>query len=155
MNPILLYICVTVIWLLSVISLVYLIFDFYICKLLILWSQEYSLSLTCGWIVLQVLAYSQQSRERANKEQATLLERMHEYKKQIDRDSRSSGNGLNDSHNVDGIQTIGRSSHKMIEAVMQSSTKGKVTFLFSTGNWRFMHTCRSYSSMDGVYIMMY
>jgi hypothetical protein len=34
---------------------------------------------------------------------------------------------LNDSHNVDGIQTIGRSSHKMIEAVMQSSSKGKVT----------------------------
>ncbi|VAI74486.1 unnamed protein product [Triticum turgidum subsp. durum] len=73
----------------------------------------------------QVLAYSQQSRERANKEQASLLERMHEYKKQIERDSRSSGNGLNVSPNVDGIQTIGRSSHKMIEAVMQSSTKGK------------------------------
>jgi Arf-GAP/coiled-coil/ANK repeat/PH domain-containing protein len=52
---------------------------------------------------------------------------MHEYKKQIDRESRSSANGLNDSHNVDGIQTIGRSSHKMIEAVMQSSSKGKVT----------------------------
>lgn len=51
---------------------------------------------------------------------------MHEYKRQIDRESRSSVNGLNDCYNGDGIQTIGRSSHKMIEAVMQSATRGKV-----------------------------
>ncbi|ONM57002.1 MMS19 nucleotide excision repair protein-like protein [Zea mays] len=74
----------------------------------------------------QVLAYAQQSRERANKEQASLVERMHEYKRQIDRETRSSINGLNDSYNGDGIQTIGRSSHKQIEAVMQSTSKGKV-----------------------------
>uniref|UniRef100_A0A0E0AY79 ADP-ribosylation factor GTPase-activating protein AGD3 n=1 Tax=Oryza glumipatula TaxID=40148 RepID=A0A0E0AY79_9ORYZ len=73
----------------------------------------------------QVLAYAQQSRERANKEQASLVERMHEYKKQIDREIRLS-NGLTDAHNGDGIQTIARSSHKMIEAVMQSASKGKV-----------------------------
>uniref|UniRef100_A0A0E0LXE0 ADP-ribosylation factor GTPase-activating protein AGD3 n=1 Tax=Oryza punctata TaxID=4537 RepID=A0A0E0LXE0_ORYPU len=73
----------------------------------------------------QVLAYAQQSRERANKEQASLVERMHEYKKQIDREIRLS-NGLSDAHNGDGIQTIARSSHKMIEAVMQSASKGKV-----------------------------
>ncbi|KAM3210254.1 hypothetical protein ACQJBY_064339 [Aegilops geniculata] len=89
-------------------------------------KQGYELLHQMEPYINQVLAYSQQSRERANKEQASLLERMHEYKKQIERDSRSSGNGLNDSPNVDGIQTIGRSSHKMIEAVMQSSTKGKV-----------------------------
>lgn len=82
--------------------------------------------LTCFKILLQVLAYAQQSRERANKEQASLVERMHEYKRQIDRESRSSVNGLNDCYNGDGIPTIGRSSHKMIEAVMQSSTRGKV-----------------------------
>ncbi|KAK8451583.1 hypothetical protein SEVIR_6G234000v4 [Setaria viridis] len=70
--------------------------------------------------------FKQQSRERANKEQASLVERMHEYKRQIDRESRSSVNGLNDCYNGDGIPTIGRSSHKMIEAVMQSSTRGKV-----------------------------
>lgn len=74
----------------------------------------------------QVLAYARQSRERANKEQASLVERMHEYKRQIDRETRSSINGLNDSYNGDGIQTIGRSSHKQIEAVMQSTSKGKV-----------------------------
>ncbi|KAM0890366.1 hypothetical protein ACQ4PT_027156 [Festuca glaucescens] len=89
-------------------------------------KQGYELLHQMEPYINQVLAYSQQSRERANKEQASLVERMHEYKKQIDRESRSSANCLNDSHNVDGIQTIGRSSHKMIEAVMQSSSKGKV-----------------------------
>jgi len=51
---------------------------------------------------------------------------MHEYKRQIDRESRSTINGLSDCYNGDGIQTIGRSSHKMIEAVMQTASKGKV-----------------------------
>ncbi|CAO2207422.1 unnamed protein product [Urochloa humidicola] len=89
-------------------------------------KQGYELLHQMEPYINQVLAYAQQSRERANKEQASLVERMHEYKRQIDRESRSSVNGLNDCYNGDGIQTIGRSSHKMIEAVMQSSTRGKV-----------------------------
>ncbi|KAL6644455.1 hypothetical protein ACP70R_016063 [Stipagrostis hirtigluma subsp. patula] len=89
-------------------------------------KQGYELLHQMEPYINQVLAYAQQSRERANKEQASLVERMHEYKRQIDRESRSSANGLNDFHNGDGIQAIGRSSHKMIEAVMQSSSKGKV-----------------------------
>ncbi|KAK3123954.1 hypothetical protein QOZ80_8AG0638470 [Eleusine coracana subsp. coracana] len=89
-------------------------------------KQGYELLHQMEPYINQVLAYAQQSRERANKEQASLVERMHEYKRQIDRESRSSANGLNDCHNGDGIQTIARSSHKMIEAVMQSSSKGKV-----------------------------
>lgn len=76
--------------------------------------------------VFQVLTYAQQSRERSNYEQAALNERMQEYKRQIDRESRWSSNGSNGSPNGDGIQAIGRSSHKMIEAVMQSAAKGKV-----------------------------
>ncbi|KAA8532217.1 hypothetical protein F0562_032258 [Nyssa sinensis] len=72
------------------------------------------------------MTYAQQSRERSNYEQAALNERMQEYKRQIDRESRWSSNGSNGSPNTDGIQAIGRSSHKMIEAVMQSSAKGKV-----------------------------
>ncbi|KAF0900013.1 hypothetical protein E2562_026254, partial [Oryza meyeriana var. granulata] len=88
-------------------------------------KQGYELLHQMEPYINQVLAYAQQSRERANKEQASLVERMHEYKKQIDREIRSS-NGLSDAHNGDGIQTIGRSSHKMIEAVMQSASKGKV-----------------------------
>ena len=77
-------------------------------------------------VVLQVLTYAQQSRERSNYEQAALNERMQEYKRQIDRESRWASNGSNGSPNGDGIQAIGRSSHKMIEAVMQSAAKGKV-----------------------------
>lgn len=73
--------------------------------------------------VLQVLTYARQSRERSNYEQAALNERMQEYKRQVARESRWSSNG---SPNGDGIQAIGRSSHKMIEAVMQSAAKGKV-----------------------------
>uniref|UniRef100_A0A804NPA2 Discolored-paralog2 n=4 Tax=Zea mays TaxID=4577 RepID=A0A804NPA2_MAIZE len=89
-------------------------------------KQGYELLHQMEPYINQVLAYAQQSRERANKEQASLVERMHEYKRQIDRETRSSINGLNDSYNGDGIQTIGRSSHKQIEAVMQSTSKGKV-----------------------------
>lgn len=77
-------------------------------------------------VVLQVLTYAQQSRERSNYEQAALNEKMQEYKRQVDRESKWSSNGTNGSPNGDGIQAIGRSSHKMIEAVMQSAAKGKV-----------------------------
>ncbi|KAM7266617.1 hypothetical protein ACFE04_004514 [Oxalis oulophora] len=52
-----------------------------------------------------------------------LSERMQDYKRQIDRESRWHSNG---SPNGDGIQAIGRSSHKMIEAVMQSAARGKM-----------------------------
>ncbi|KAF9689022.1 hypothetical protein SADUNF_Sadunf01G0048700 [Salix dunnii] len=79
-----------------------------------------------GGMVRKVLTYAQQSRERSNYEQAALNERMQEYKRQIDRESRWSSNGSKGSPNGDGIQAIGRSSHKMIEAVMQSAAKGKV-----------------------------
>ncbi|KAH7653699.1 Arf-GAP with coiled-coil ANK repeat and PH domain-containing protein [Dioscorea alata] len=74
----------------------------------------------------QVLTYAQQSRERSNCELAALTERMKEFKRQIDQESRLASNGAHSSPNGDGIQAIGRSSHKMIEAVMQSAAKGKV-----------------------------
>ncbi|XP_068665658.1 ADP-ribosylation factor GTPase-activating protein AGD3-like [Aristolochia californica] len=89
-------------------------------------KQGYELLHQMEPYVHQVLAYAQQSRERSNYEQAALTERMQEYKRQIDRESRWSANGTNSSPNGDGIQAIGRSSHKMIEAVMQSAAKGKV-----------------------------
>ncbi|KAG5605382.1 hypothetical protein H5410_026874 [Solanum commersonii] len=74
----------------------------------------------------QVLTYAQQSRERSNYEKAALNEKMQEYKRQVDRESRWLSNGSNGSPNGDGIQAIGRSSHKQIEAVMQSAARGKV-----------------------------
>ncbi|KAE8802191.1 ADP-ribosylation factor GTPase-activating protein AGD3 [Hordeum vulgare] len=89
-------------------------------------KQGYELLHQMEPYINQVLAYAQQSRERSNYEQAALVERMQEFKRQIDRESRWSPNGMTDSPNGDGIQAIGRSSHKMIEAVMQSASKGKV-----------------------------
>ncbi|KAI3731390.1 hypothetical protein L1987_62578 [Smallanthus sonchifolius] len=89
-------------------------------------KQGYELLHQMEPYINQVLTYAQQSRERSNYEQAALNERMQEYKRQIDRESRWSSNGSNGSPNGDGIQAIGRSSHKMIEAVMQSASKGKV-----------------------------
>lgn len=89
-------------------------------------KQGYELLHQMEPYINQVLTYAQQSRERSNYEQAALNERMQEYKRQIDRESRCSSNGSNKSPNGDGIQAIGRSSHKLIEAVMQSAAKGKV-----------------------------
>ena len=95
--------------------------------------------------ILKVLTYAQQSRERSNCELAALTERMKEFKRQIDQESRLASNGAHSSPNGDGIQAIGRSSHKMIEAVMQSAAKGKVTsppsdgfmVLYLIKFWRF------------------
>ncbi|KAL2547252.1 ADP-ribosylation factor GTPase-activating protein AGD3 [Forsythia ovata] len=89
-------------------------------------KQGYELLHQMEPYINQVSTYAKQSRERSNYEQAALNERMQEYKRQIDRESRWSSNGSNGSPNGDGIQAIGRSSHKMIEAVMQSAAKGKV-----------------------------
>ncbi|KAG6495451.1 hypothetical protein ZIOFF_043275 [Zingiber officinale] len=89
-------------------------------------KQGYELLHQMEPYIHQVLAYAQQSRERSNYEQAGLTERMQEFKRQIDRESRWLSNESHDSPNGDGIQAIGRSSHKMIEAVMQSAANGKV-----------------------------
>ncbi|XP_077212130.1 ADP-ribosylation factor GTPase-activating protein AGD3-like isoform X2 [Tasmannia lanceolata] len=89
-------------------------------------KQGYELLHQMEPYINQVLTYAQQSRERSNYEQAALTERMQEFKRQIDRENRWSLDGSHDSPNGDGIQAIGRSSHKMIEAVMQSASKGKV-----------------------------
>lgn len=89
-------------------------------------KQGYELLHQMEPYINQVLTYAQQSRERSNYEQAALSERMQDYKRQIDRETRWSSNGSHGSPNGDGIQAIGRSSHKMIEAVMQSASKGKV-----------------------------
>ncbi|KAE9611649.1 putative Arf GTPase activating protein [Lupinus albus] len=89
-------------------------------------KQGYELLHQMEPYINQVLTYAQQSRERSNYEHAALNERMQEYKRKIDRESRWFSNGSNGSPNGDGIQAIGRSSHKMIEAVMQSAVKGKV-----------------------------
>ncbi|XP_057870468.2 ADP-ribosylation factor GTPase-activating protein AGD3 isoform X2 [Cryptomeria japonica] len=89
-------------------------------------KQGYELLHQMEPYIHQVLAYAQQSRDRTNYEQAALAERMQEFKRQIDRESRCSFSDTDNSPTGDGIQAVGRSSHKMIEAAMQSTAKGKV-----------------------------
>lgn len=78
-----------------------------------------------GDVSMQVLTYAQQSRERANYEQAALADRMQEYRQEVERESQRSMD-YDTSSAGDGIQGVGRSSHKMIEAVMQSTKEGQV-----------------------------
>ncbi|KAL9680668.1 hypothetical protein QQ045_018553 [Rhodiola kirilowii] len=89
-------------------------------------KQGYELLHQMEPYINQVLTYAQQSRERSNYELTTLNEKMQEYKRQIDRERKSSSNISVGSPNGNGTQAIGRGSHKMIEAVMQSAAKGKV-----------------------------
>ncbi|KAL6996848.1 ADP-ribosylation factor GTPase-activating protein agd3 [Sarracenia purpurea var. burkii] len=72
------------------------------------------------------MAYAQQSRENSKIEQAALNERMEEYKKQVDQESRQSLNGSHGSPSRDAIQPFTRGSHKEIKAVMRSAAEGKV-----------------------------
>lgn len=67
--------------------------------------------------------YAQQSRECSNYELASLNERMEEYMRQIDRETRQPING---SPIKDGLRPFSRNSQKVIEAVMQSTARGKV-----------------------------
>lgn len=87
-----------------------------------MWNARIIMSI----VVLQVLGYAQQSRENYNYEQASLIEKMQEYIKQIDQESKQALNGSHASSNDVGIQPFNRKSHKEIEAVMQSAAKGKV-----------------------------
>ncbi|KAH0850083.1 hypothetical protein HID58_095821 [Brassica napus] len=69
-----------------------------------------------------VLAYAHQSKECANYEMASLNEKMQEYQRQVDRETRNSCG----SPTGDGMRHNSRNSQKVIEAVMQSAAKGKV-----------------------------
>ncbi|KAH9323365.1 hypothetical protein KI387_018004, partial [Taxus chinensis] len=89
-------------------------------------KQGYELLHQMEPYIHQVLTYAQQSRERTNYEQAALAERMQEFRRQIEQENQRSFSDVETSPSGDGIQAVGRSSHKMIEAVMQSTTKGKV-----------------------------
>ncbi|RID58763.1 hypothetical protein BRARA_F02035 [Brassica rapa] len=85
-------------------------------------KQGYELLHQMEPFINQVLTYAHQSRECANYETASLNERMQEYKRQVDRETRNS----NGSPTGDGMRHNSRNSQKVIEAVMQSAAKGKV-----------------------------
>ncbi|KAJ4839767.1 ADP-ribosylation factor GTPase-activating protein agd1 [Turnera subulata] len=71
----------------------------------------------------QVFAYAQQSRECCNYEQASLNERMLEYMRQVDEESKQSD--VYASPKAECVR-FGTNSHKEIEASMQSAAMGKV-----------------------------
>lgn len=73
------------------------------------------------------MAYAQQSRESSNYEQESLNERMQEYKRRIDRESRQFL-VYHGPSNGDVMQPFTRTSQKLIEEVMQSAAQGKVLF---------------------------
>ncbi|KAG7538848.1 Ankyrin repeat [Arabidopsis suecica] len=85
-------------------------------------KQGYELLHQMEPFINQVLAYAHQSRECANYEMASLNERMQEYQRQVDRETRNSSG----SPTGDGMRHNSRNSQKVIEAVMQSAAKGKV-----------------------------
>ncbi|XP_013626515.1 PREDICTED: ADP-ribosylation factor GTPase-activating protein AGD1 [Brassica oleracea var. oleracea] len=85
-------------------------------------KQGYELLQQMEPFINQVLSYAHQSRECTDYEMASLNERMQEYKRQVDRETRN----LNGSPAGDGMRHNSRSSQKVIEAVMQSAAKGKV-----------------------------
>lgn len=89
-------------------------------------KQGYELLLQMEPYIHQVLTYAHQSRERATYEQAALAERMQEFRRQMEDNNQRSFSDVEASQSGDGIHTIGRSSHKLIEAVMQSTSRGKV-----------------------------
>lgn len=72
------------------------------------------------------MAYAQQCRECSNYDQVSLHERMQEFMKHIDQESRHSVNDIFSSPREDSVRPAARSSQKVIEEVMQSAAKGKV-----------------------------
>ncbi|PIN04889.1 Myotrophin [Handroanthus impetiginosus] len=89
-------------------------------------KQGYELLHQMEPYINQVLAYAQQARQNSNYEQSALNERMQEYLRQVDQESRQSFSGPHGSPNGDASQPFPRSSHKLIEAVMHSTAEGKV-----------------------------
>lgn len=66
------------------------------------------------------------SREKSNYEQVSLISRMQEYIRQMDCESRQSLSGSYVSPKGDHMQFLSKRANKVIEAVMQSTEKGKV-----------------------------
>ncbi|CAM6116727.1 unnamed protein product [Calypogeia fissa] len=89
-------------------------------------KQGYELLHQMEPYIHQVLTYAQQSRQRANYEQAALADRMQEFTRNMERENQRSYSGAEVSTSGDGIQAVGKSSHKVIEAVMQSTPGGRV-----------------------------
>lgn len=89
-------------------------------------KQGYELLHQMEPYINQVLTFAQRARESSTHEQVVLNEKMQEYKKEVDQQSRRSLNSPHNSSTAEITQHSSRSSQKVIEAVMQSAAEGKV-----------------------------
>uniref|UniRef100_A0A7N0V0Y2 Uncharacterized protein n=1 Tax=Kalanchoe fedtschenkoi TaxID=63787 RepID=A0A7N0V0Y2_KALFE len=97
---------------------------------LVYFKQGYELLLQMEPLIEQIAAYAKQSQENFTREKALLNERMQEYQRQVDQESIPSHENMVDSlRNGDCMQPSSRSSHRLIQAVMQSSSIGKVQII--------------------------
>jgi len=83
-------------------------------------------------VTKQVLTYAQQSRERANYEQVALANRMQEYRQQMEQENQRSFSDVDSLATRHGLQVVGRSSHKLIEVVIQKESRGNLEIATST-----------------------
>lgn len=75
----------------------------------------------------QIAAFTKQSQENFSRDKTVLNERMQEYQRQVDQENRPSHDNIADHfRNGDCMQPSSKSSHRLIQAVMQSSSFGKV-----------------------------
>lgn len=89
-------------------------------------KQGYELLHQMEPFMQQVLSHAQHSKEGFMREQAELSARIQEYKRTINQESKWHLSGSHQSSNGDVTQPVPRSSQKEIEAVMQSTSEGKV-----------------------------
>ncbi|KAI4343552.1 hypothetical protein L6164_010888 [Bauhinia variegata] len=88
-------------------------------------QQGYQLLHQLEPFIAEVLDYAQQSRESSNKEQNSLNERMQDYRRQANQESRLSLNGPAG----DCAQHFPRISNEVVDAVMESASNGKVQII--------------------------
>lgn len=92
-------------------------------------KQGYDLLHQMEPYIKQVLAYTDQSKLNSDQELTSLNEKMQEYKKQIDQQSRQSVNGSYETLGGPCPQPLSNSYDKKIDEVMQSSADGKVQII--------------------------
>ncbi|KAF6160758.1 hypothetical protein GIB67_035959 [Kingdonia uniflora] len=85
----------------------------------------------CNWVKgnllpREVLTYALQSKEMANIEQDKFAKRIQEFRTQVELDNLRASTNVDASTSGDSIHSFDTSSHKSIEALMQSTANGEV-----------------------------
>lgn len=73
-----------------------------------------------------MLTYAQQSKESSNSEQDKLAKRIQEFRTQAEMDQLRASSNVGASTTAVGINGVGMSSNKTIDALMQSTANGRV-----------------------------